>query len=153
MVTSPHLPRPDALEWVHWGRRNWAQALAGQEARWQAVVDGSAPPALFSLEHEPVITLGRRAREDHLRVPREELARRGIEVVEADRGGEATYHGPGQLTLYAIVPIHRLGLGASDLVRALAEAIVQVLARRGVDAHYDGGRPGLWVEDRKICAV
>lgn len=145
--------RPSTLAWIHWGRLTWHDAWRGQCERWAAVRDGSAPPTLFSVEHDPVVTLGRRADAAHLRVDAEQLAHRGIQIVEADRGGEATYHGPGQLTLYAIVPLHPLGLGVSDLVRALAGAVADVLAAEGIRAEYDPERPGLWTEGRKICAV
>lgn len=146
-------PRPTTLCWIHWGRLSWERGWQGQRDRWQAVRDGAAPPTLFSVEHDPVITLGRRADDSHLRADRAQLAQQGVTLVQADRGGEATYHGPGQLTLYAIVPLRPLGLGVSDLVRALAGAVAEQLAGDGIRASYDPARPGLWTHGRKICAV
>ncbi len=119
---------------------------------WEAVRSG-APDRLFTLEHDPVVTLGRRARESDLLVPREVLESRGIAVEVADRGGEVTYHGPGQLVVYAIVQVERARVGPGDLVRRLAGALEQVLESRGIAARYDKDHPGLWTPRGKLVAV
>lgn len=142
-----------ALHWEHLGRIGYGDALALQLGRRDAVIAGTAPETLFTLEHDPVITLGRRAQPGDLLVDRDALAARGIEVVEVDRGGEVTYHGPGQLVLYAVVHCQRRGMGPSDLVRRLAAAITDELAQHGISASYDTEHPGLWVEGAKIAAV
>jgi len=144
---------PAPLEWSHLGRIRYAPALALQLERRDAVQQGTGAEAVFTLEHEPVITLGRRAVGDDVVVPRAWLESRGVDVIEADRGGEVTYHGPGQLVVYAIVDLNRRKLGPGDLVRHLAEAIRGVVAALGVDAAYDPDRPGLWVDDAKLTAV
>ncbi|TVR04200.1 MAG: lipoyl(octanoyl) transferase [Deltaproteobacteria bacterium] len=156
MAAAPQLPLDRLLDVVEWGRIPYREAMRRQRERWEAVRTERAAPALFLLEHDPVITLGRRASEDHLRLGRTQLAAQGIEVIETDRGGEATYHGPGQLTLYAVLPVQRMKLGAADLVRLLAAAIRSTLEDLDIHAPYDPERPGLWVGDgegRKICAV
>ena len=156
MDAPPERHLDTLLDVVEWGRVPYREAMRRQRERWEAVLAERAAPALFLLEHDPVITLGRRAGDDHLRLGRAQLAAQGIEVIETDRGGEATYHGPGQLTLYAVLPVQRMKLGAADLVRLLAAAIGSTLRELGIHAPYDPDRPGLWVgepERRKICAV
>jgi len=141
------------IQWTHWGRIAYREALDAQRARWALVRDDEAPEAVFTLEHDHVITLGRRASAEDLRIPREALAARGVEVVDVDRGGEATYHGPGQLVIYAIINCTQRRLGPSDLVRDLAGAISDTVRDLGVFAHYDIQRPGLWVDGAKLAAV
>lgn len=108
---------------------------------------------LVLVEHDPVITIGRRGRQGDVLVSSATLASRGIELVEVDRGGEVTYHGPGQLVVYPIVRVDPRRFGVGDLVRGLAAAIARVLAEMGIDATYDTESPGLWVKGAKICAV
>ena len=141
------------LEWVHWGRIRWRDAMQRQDSRWQSVVDGSSAGVIYTLEHDPVITLGRRATSEDIRAGQALLAARGVEVERADRGGEATYHGPGQLVLYAVVDLGVVGIGVSDLVRGLAACVSDYLAELGIRAAYDPKHPGLWVNSAKIAAV
>lgn len=124
-----------------------------QTVAWQALVDGSGQHRLFTLEHDPVITMGRRAAPTDLLLPEEQLRARGIELVVSDRGGEVTYHGPGQLVLYAVVDTRALRIGPSDLVRALAGSVSAYLATLGISAPYDTAHPGLWTEQGKLAAV
>lgn len=148
-VTSP----AGHVTWKHLGRIAWRDARDLQESLWQAHVDGNGQDTLLTLEHDPVITLGRRAKRTDLLLTDEELTRRGIDVVEADRGGELTWHGPGQLVVYAVIALQPHRLGASDLVRGLAQGANTWLASMGVQAEYDPDRPGLWVNGAKIAAV
>jgi lipoyl(octanoyl) transferase len=143
----------DPLDWTHLGRIRYAPALELQLARRDAVQAGTAPEAVFTLEHHPVITLGRRATDGDVIVPRDWLSARGIDVVEVDRGGEVTFHGPGQLVVYAVIDLNRRRLGPGDLVRHLAEAIREVVRGLGIESAYDPDRPGLWVDDAKLTAV
>lgn len=137
----------------HWGRVAYRDALARQQERWRAVIDGVQPEAVFTLEHDPVVTLGRRGRETDLRVPREVLEARGVDLIETDRGGELTYHGPGQLVVYPILAVGRRRIHASDLVRGLAAAVNEQLAALGIESRYDADAPGLWTDSGKIAAV
>jgi lipoyl(octanoyl) transferase len=107
------------------------------------------PETLLLCEHDPVVTLGRHARAEHVLVPPEELARRGIEVRSASRGGDVTYHGPGQLVGY---PIFRLRPGLLAHMQNMAAAIVEVLAALGICGQWRRDRPGVWVGEDKICA-
>ncbi len=113
--------------------------------------DGRCPDTLLLLEHPRVYTLGRRADRGNVRFDAATLAERGIEVVEVDRGGDVTYHGPGQLVGY---PILRLaGTLVVDYVRALEEVLIRALATLQVAAQRSPGYTGVWVGDQKIAAI
>ncbi len=135
------------------GRIDCPAAWRIQEATRAALLAGSGPPTLLLLEHPPCVTLGRRAGAADLRLPAAALAARGIALHSADRGGLATYHGPGQLVGYPVVALPALRLGVPDFVQRLAEALCGVLAAWGVAARYDPDRPGVYVGQRKIAAI
>jgi lipoyl(octanoyl) transferase len=107
------------------------------------------PETLLLCEHDPVITLGRNARSENVLEPAEALARRGIPLRQATRGGDVTYHGPGQLVGY---PVFRLRSGLVAHMQKMAAAIVEVLAALGISAEWRRDRPGIWVGADKICA-
>jgi lipoate-protein ligase B len=125
--------------------------------RWQretaACVASGAPEALAVLQHAPVYTLGRRARRDSFLVDAETLARRGAAIVETDRGGDVTFHGPGQLIAYPILDLRARGLAASDYVRLLEEVMLRTVGALGIGAVRSPGRPGIWAGDAKLGAV
>lgn len=109
---------------------------------------------LLLVEHHPaVITMGRRAKPEHLLADRNDLARRGVEVVEVSRGGDITCHGPGQVVAYPIVRLDDLGLTLRQYVAALESAIMETLAGWGVVATRREGLPGVWVGPAKIAAI
>lgn len=153
MQPAPAAEPPRILDWSHWGRIGYAEAMERQAAAWQALVDGTGRHRLFTLEHDPVITMGRRAAPTDLLLPEEALRARGIDLVVSDRGGEVTYHGPGQLVLYAVVDTRALRIGPSDLVRALASSVSAYLASLDISAPYDTAHPGLWTTQGKLVAV
>lgn len=124
-------------------------ALAWQRARAASVRDGSGE-ALALLEHEPVYTMGRRGGRDSLRLPPEAMP---APVIDIERGGDLTWHGPGQLVGYPILHLRSRGLRAADYVRTLEGLLTDVLATFGLDAGTVPGRPGVWVEDAKIAAI
>ncbi|HET7028980.1 MAG TPA: lipoyl(octanoyl) transferase LipB [Candidatus Limnocylindrales bacterium] len=135
-------------------RRTWAlqKELAAKRAA------GEIGDRLLLLEHPAVLTLGRNADERHVLASAAELARRGIELIRVERGGEVTYHGPGQLVAYPIVALARRGLLLRPLVRALEDAMVETCAAFGVAAARREGHPGCWIEPdgaapRKIGAL
>lgn len=115
---------------------------------------GDCADALFLLEHEPVVTLGRRADQSNIVVPRDALAARGIEVHETGRGGDVTYHGPGQIVGY---PVIELGEGRRDVrryVHDLEDVMIRVCAAHGIEAGRVDGMIGTWVDGkRKIGAI
>jgi lipoate-protein ligase B len=138
----------------HLGRIAYADALALQNATWERVVAGEPDEVLLTLEHDPVVTIGRRGDAADLLVPEALLRARGVDVFRADRGGELTYHGPGQLVVYGIVHLQRRRIAVGDWVRGVAGAIADELAGAGIEARYDGDNPGLWASNgAKICAV
>lgn len=153
MPSSRKPPARGELQWIHLGRIPYREALELQLQRSQARLDGSVPDAIFTLEHDPVITLGKRAKDSDVLLSRDALAAQGIDVVNVDRGGEATWHGPGQLVLYPIVHIREQNIFVSDLVRGLAGCIRAYLAEHQIETEWGNEHPGVWVEDRKIAAV
>jgi lipoyl(octanoyl) transferase len=102
---------------------------------------------IWFLQHPPVFTLGLNGDPGHV------LGAGGIPVVRTDRGGQVTYHGPGQLVVYPLLDLRRLGLGIRDLVTALEESVVWLLARRGIDAAPRPDAPGVYVDGAKIASV
>lgn len=100
---------------------------------------------LLLLEHEHVITIGRRGDESHVLADKETLYRSGIQIFETDRGGEATYHGPGQLVGYPIIDVRALSISPLKYVRILESSIVDTLAVLGIQAHLIDGETGVWV--------
>ncbi len=133
---------------VTWrGTLEYGEALLDQRAYREAVIAGTAPEALWLLEHPPVITTGRR--EAHVDAVRVRQA--GFDLVATERGGLATCHEPGQLVGYLFVDASRLGV--RRLVAALELAIVGWLADFGVQAGGSAGRPGVWVGREKVCAL
>ena len=125
--------------------------------RWQqdtaAAVREGAPEALALVQHPPVFTFGRRVEPRHLLVSRDDLTRRGAEVVETDRGGDVTFHGPGQLVAYPILNLRHRNLGATDYVSLLEETMIRTAAAFGITAGRSPGRPGVWVGDAKLGAI
>ncbi|MGN8158069.1 lipoyl(octanoyl) transferase LipB [Salinisphaera sp. SWV1] len=103
--------------------------------------------ALWLLNHEPVFTQGRNGRAEHILAPGD------IEVVPIDRGGQVTYHGPGQLMAYVMLDLKRLGIGIRSMVSALENAMVATLAGYDIDAHARRDAPGVYVGDAKIGSV
>ena len=107
---------------------------------------GEVPDTLLLLEHDHVVTLGRRADETHLASSSQQFEDYGVEVIETDRGGEATYHGPGQLVAYPIISVRELKMGPVAYVRILEETIIQVLRDHGIRGHRVVGKTGIWVD-------
>jgi lipoyl(octanoyl) transferase len=105
------------------------------------------PDQIWLLEHEPVFTLGMNADRSHLLAPGD------IPVVQIDRGGQVTYHGPGQLVVYPLIDIRRAGLGVRDLVTALERSVIRFLSGLGLAAGTREKAPGVYVAERKIASV
>ena len=140
------------------GRVPYAAALDLQRQLNQAVIDGVEPPVLLLVEHDPVVTLShRKSAGSHLLASPERLAAMGIDRQETDRGGDITYHGPGQLVAYPILRLSPLGLNLGRYMRALEDVVIQVLAAFGVEGFREEGATGVWVEENgvaaKVCAM
>ena len=108
---------------------------------------GETADELWFLEHPPVFTLGMAGRREHLLAPGD------IPVVTSDRGGQVTYHGPGQLVVYTLIDLRRAGLGVRDLVTALEQSVIQYAATLGVTASARREAPGVYVAERKLASV
>jgi lipoate-protein ligase B len=140
------------VEWTWLGLCAFDRALAFQEARWQSSRQGG-PDSCLALEHPPTVTLGRRATSDDLCVTEAELARHGIACASSDRGGGATYHGPGQLVLYPIVALGRRGLSVAGFVWTLEQIMIEIAAAFGVRADRSPRGRGTWTARGKLGAV
>ena len=112
-----------------------------------------APPALILLQHPPVYTLGVRGNDEHLLLSQEAYLARGAEVVRSDRGGDVTFHGPGQLVGYPVIDLRAWGQGPVWYVSSLESMLIDVLARFGIVAARAEGRPGVWVGREKVAAL
>jgi lipoyl(octanoyl) transferase len=127
----------------------FAETAALQERLRADLLAGAGPETVLFCEHDPVLTLGRSARPANVLASADELARRGVAVAQASRGGDVTYHGPGQLVGY---PVVRLRSGVVGHMTAMARALGRVLAQLGVAAAFRRDAPGLWTDDEKLCA-
>ena len=132
---------------VRWlGRVPYRRAWQLQHELVDARSAGEIPDQLLLLEHEPVLTLGRQSDPSFIRASAAELRTSGIEVVTVERGGEVTYHGPGQLVAYPIVKLAERGVLLRPFVRALEAAMISTARRYGVTAARRDGYPGCWCE-------
>ncbi|MGQ7247514.1 lipoyl(octanoyl) transferase LipB [Halomonas sp. V046] len=109
--------------------------------------DSATPDQLWVVEHDPVFTQGQAGKPEHLLMPGD------IPVVDTDRGGQVTYHGPGQLVVYPLIDVRRSRLGVRDLVTALENCVIDALAEHGIDAHARPDAPGVYVGDAKIASL
>jgi lipoate-protein ligase B len=119
-----------------------------------AIRDGGAPDTLLLLEHPHVFTMGKAASADHVLWDDKERARRDVEVIWSDRGGEATYHGPGQLVGYPILDLANFGLTIPAYLQKLEQSLIEYLHELGIDSQ--PGQPGLtgvWSEGKKVAAI
>jgi lipoate-protein ligase B len=136
--------------WSWLGRVGYAAAVELMEARRARILAGEAAEAILLCEHDPVITLGRGADRAHVLLGRAELEARGVAVVDSSRGGDVTYHGPGQLMVY---PVMRLRRGLVAFMEAIAGALAEVAAELGAPgAAWQRNPAGLWLGGRKLAA-
>ena len=148
---------PIVGQWL--GRIGYREAWALQKELVTRRADGEIADRLLLLEHDPVLTLGRQASVEHVLATPRQLTRRSIEVIRVERGGEVTYHGPGQLVAYPIIRLGDRGLLVRPLVTALEAAMIETAAGLGVETFRRDGHPGCWVQGeggrphRKIGAL
>jgi lipoate-protein ligase B len=135
------------------GRARYLEVLDLQRKLVDLRQKNSVPDTVLLVEHEPIITLGRRGRTNNILSNPEELASQGIQLQRVERGGDVTYHGPGQLVVYPIVHLTQRNLSVRGFVDLLEEAIIQVLADFGIQAGRDPQHRGVWVEDLKVAAL
>lgn len=135
------------------GGAGYAEVLALQESLHARRAAGEIPDTLLLLEHRPVYTLGRSASENNILFSEEALRRAGIERAVTSRGGDVTYHGPGQLVGYPIVHLGEAGLRVLEYVTGLEEALIRAAAAYGVEAGRDPRNRGVWVGNCKLAAL
>ena len=138
---------------VDLGRMGYEEAWARQLEVHQEVMDG-AGDTLILVEHDPVLTLGANFHEENLLFTREQYLDRGIDVIKTDRGGDVTYHGPGQLVIYPIYDIKRHGQDLHKWMRDLEETMIVTCREFGVEAgRLSDVNTGAWVGNKKIAAI
>ncbi len=135
------------------GLTPFADGWALQRRLVAARQQGLLPDVLILLEHQPVVTIGRSGDRGHLLVPRTVLAQRGVPVYDIERGGSATYHGPGQLVAYPILDLRALDEDVVRFMRTLEESIIRTVADFGIVGARRRGFPGVWVGEAKLAAV
>lgn len=139
MIEIIHLPAAIAYE----------EGLRLQEKQVQSILDGTGKDTIYLLEHEPVYTIGRQRDQSSLRNP----SSLPYPVHETNRGGQATYHGPGQLTGYPILDLNPRGRDLHEHLRWLEDALIRACGRFGVNAGRREGLTGVWVENRKLASI
>jgi len=136
---------------VRWlGRVAYEEALELQDHLWQQRLDGQIPDTLLLLDHEPVYTIGRTQDRSSLPTNLDQLP---YPLVEISRGGQATYHGPGQLVGYGIVNLRHYGQDLHAYLRALEQSVIDVCATLGLSTTRREGLTGVWCEDRKLASI
>ena len=136
------------------GTMPYATALALQRAAARARISGAIPEDLLLLvEHPPVVTMGRSAKRHHLLASPELLAARGVELFEVERGGDVTFHGPGQLVGYPIVDLKRHTRDLHWYLRRVEDALMIAAAAFGVTGERSAGQTGVWTQGRKLASI
>lgn len=147
----------------NWGLISYADAWKRQHELFDEMLavrqaGGQCANRLVFCEHKPVYTLGRHGKDSNLLLPERQLEAVGAELFRVDRGGDITYHGPGQLVCYPILNLEDFHLGLKDYIGLLEEAVIQVCALYGISASRVKGATGVWLDvetarERKICAI
>lgn len=128
-------------------------AMQLMSAAHERVVNNKGPEEIFILEHVPaVITKGRRLHGVNIPL-HPELTKMGVQLRDADRGGQLTFHGPGQIVVYFVIRVNDHFAGVSQMVHALEDALLAFLKQQGITAHTDPDHPGVWVGDQKIASI
>jgi len=135
------------------GRLRYADALARQNQSIELRKTGAISDQLFIVEHPHVVTMGRNGHQENLLAAPELLARSGIEFFETDRGGDVTYHGPGQIVGYPILDLREWKRDVHAYVRTLEQVIIDALAGFGIESWREAGATGVWTSNGKIAAI
>ena len=139
--------------WQDLGRVGYREAWDRQLAAVEAIKNGSGEDRLLFVEHPHVLTLGRNARRDNVLASPERLEQLGVEIHETDRGGDVTYHGPGQIVGYPIVNLTDWKKDVAAYMRGLEEVLIRVLADYGITGERDAEATGVWVDGAKVAAL
>jgi lipoate-protein ligase B len=145
------MPRELLVEWL--GRRPYGVVLELQRALAAERIAGTRPDTLVLVEHDPVVTLGRSTRREHLLLDEAALAARGIELFDIERGGDVTFHGPGQLVGDPIFDLQQHRQDLHWYLRQLEQVLIDALAAFGIEGRREPKYTGVWVGDRKIASI
>lgn len=145
----------NTIHGIYLGTISYSDCLEIQQSAQQDLISGEDTFAgkIFFLEHKPVITVGKFGSERNLLAGRQVLQQKGIELFETSRGGDFTYHGPGQLVCYPVLNLKKLGHGVKKYINLLEEVIIQTLNEYGIEAYRKEKYPGVWVGGSKIAFV
>jgi lipoate-protein ligase B len=139
--------------WLDLGLTKYGPAFAIQEQILQARLDGQLAPTVILQENFPIFTIGRSGSRDNILSSPQDLEQRGIEVLEVNRGGDVTYHGPGQLIVSPLLYLADVGLNANQYLHRLEDVLIELLACYDIQAGKKEGHPGVWRQEAKIAAV
>ena len=142
-----------SLDVIDVGTEDYADTLARQEGLVEKRKNDAVPDTLLLVEHAPVYTLGRSANKDNITATAEELAHMNIAVQHTTRGGDVTYHGPGQLIGYPIIDLKAEGKGIGDYITDLEEVIILLLADYNLTGTRDPDNRGVWIDNNKVAAL
>ena len=142
-----------SFSWTWLGQTDYEEALGLQETLWEKRQAGEISDQLLLLEHPPVLTVGRGGDADNILASPQKLLGLGIPVHRINRGGDVTYHGPGQLVGYPILDLRERGRDAHRYLRDLEEVFIKLLFGRGIQARRSPGRTGVWAGNAKILAI
>jgi len=138
---------------INLGRTRYADTWDLQKRLVDLRLKSKIPDCLLLTEHEPVITMGRGTLPENLLVTKEQLAKRGVELFDIERGGDITFHGPGQLVAYPIIDLNNRGKDLHRYLRDLEELIIRTLSDFGISAGIKEGLTGVWASDQKLAAI
>ncbi len=141
------------IQWLDLGTAPYDRTWALQEELRKRRISGNVCDFILLAEHPPIITLGRRQCQGDILSSKSLLIDSGIDVVQTNRGGRATYHGPGQLVCYFICELRSFGMGVRDFVNAIEEICILTLEQFGIKSERDDKHPGLWIGNKKIAAI
>ncbi len=140
-------------EYIYLSETDYSEAFLFQKKKIEEIKNGGSSNYIIFLEHNDVITCGIRTKKEDILAGPEILKREKIQLIETDRGGSLTAHGPGQLVVYTIFDLKKCGFSVSDLIKRITDSFALWLKKKGVTAHYDNERPGLYVAGKKILSL
>ncbi|WP_085535723.1 lipoyl(octanoyl) transferase LipB [Massilibacteroides vaginae] len=153
----------ESFSYIDWGRINYEDAFERQTKLFDALIEAKQKGdksinRLIFCEHNPVLTIGKSGKENNLLIPEELLTQRGVAYYHTNRGGDITYHGPGQITGYPIFDLEYWELGLKQYIHLMEEAVIRFLGLYGIKAERLEGATGVWIDTdkknaRKICAI
>ena len=141
------------IEWIDLGLTGYDDAFAVQTKLHERRMDDEGPDTILFQENFHIVTLGRWASAGNLRLPAETLEQRGVAVRDVSRGGDVTYHGPGQLVISPILKLEHYAPSAHEYMRRLEQVVINLLAGYGIQGHRVDGATGVWLGDNKIAAI